>query len=624
MKYLYLKTFFLVCLIFALRPLKAQTAIKTNEVNVIPCSSFGISKPLSELMKTVISEEENIDDLDKKQSEDRQNRPPQKFIFTEKDGMEYGEDPIVRQTVMGNRQPSPPIINIAGQNGTASPPDPTGAAGLNHYVQAVNSTPIKIYNKTTGAAIGAFSNLGSLWSPAVSNLGDPIVLYDKYADRWFLSQFGNSNKVYIAISTSPDPTGTYYTYTFTSPQFPDYEKFSIWQDGYYMTSNQNTQKVFCFERDKMLLGNAAARAISVNFTPGTVSSFFIPLPADADGALPPAGTPLPFFAYYDNGWAGGQDGIKIWSMVVNWVPSTPTAVVTSTPTFIQTSAFDATYSNGWNDIPQPGVSQMLDGIGGVCMFRAQWRKWTGYNSVVLNFAVQISASPLQRAIRWCELRQDQTTNQWSLYQEGTYAPDASCRWMGSIAMDGNGSIGLCYAVSNASTVSPSLAYTGRLPSDPLGTMSFTETIAFLGSGALTSAGNRYGDYAQTTIDPSDDITFWHTGEYVQSGSSRTRIYSFKLPLDAGIAENENGTAVINAFQYENNISVIATSLSDNSELQVDLFDIQGKQISSKKIIPVNNTFQTTIDAAALAKGTYLVRVGKPYSSFQKVKKVVLQ
>ena len=608
---------------FFIRLLSAQNAFDNREVHVVHCSYFGISKPLSDIIENSsvvdeIAEEERVE------STDRLYRMPQKFKFSVKNGEEYGEDPSVRQTSIGNRQANGPLVNWAGQTGNSYPPDPTGAAGLNHYVQAVNATTFKIYNKSTGAASAAVS-LGSLWNPAVSNMGDPIVLYDKYADRWFISQFGqgSTNKIYIAISTSSNPNGTYYTYTFTSSEFPDYLKFSIWDDGYYMTSNQSTDKVFCFERDKMLVGNSAARSISVNFNTGNVSSFFVPLPADADGVLPPAGTPLPFFSYYDNAWGGGNDAIKIWSMSVNWIPTTPTAVITSSPTVINTTAFDASFDNGWNDIPQPGTSQMLDGLGGVCMYRAQWRKWATYNSVVLNFAVQISSNPIKRGIRWCELHQNQTTNQWSLYQEGTYAlSDVTNRFMGSIAMNGEGSIGMCYAISNANNVSPSLAYTGRLASDPLGTMSFAETIAIAGSGAQTS-NNRFGDYSQTSIDPSDDITFWHTGEYLVNGGVATRIYSFKLPLGNGIIENNSENAIINAFQQGNSLMVIATQLPNSDELQVDLFDAQGKLLNSKKAIPVSTSFETSFDVSNFAQGTYLVRIGKSNSYFQKVKKVIL-
>ena len=448
-------------------------------------------------------------------------------MYTSADGPEYGNDTSVMQRKMGTRVLSNKAViqSWAGQTGAYRPNDPTGAVGPNHYVQIVNATPVRVFNKI-GTTLTTFT-LGDLWSPAKANDGDPIVLYDKYADRWFLSQFDNTtgnNEIYIAISTTGDPSGSYYCYTFTSPDFPDYLKFSIWENGYYMTSNQTSDIVFCFERSQMLIGNPSARAVSAGFTQISNVNFFVPLPSDAsDGGLPPAGSPLPIVAYYDNAWgtAGTQDGIDIWNMTVTW-GTTPTASI-SGPTLVPTSAFDASYASTWLDVSQPGTTQKLDGIGGVPTFRAQWMPWSGYNSLVINFGVKISSS--QRSIRWCELRQNQSTSVWSLYQEGTYTPDAATRWMGSIAMDVNGSIALCYAKSDATSIYPGLYYTGRLATDPLGTMTFAETTAKAGTSSSTTY--RYGDYAQTALDP-DGVTFWHTGEYTSSGV-KTWIYSFKLP-----------------------------------------------------------------------------------------------
>ena len=506
-----------------------------SEFKVITCSDFHISKPLSELAKDfpyVPKKQGKFEQLE--ESKDRKNRDPQKFVYKAEDNPKlYGNDPSSIQTEMGERSAvnKAPIKNWPGQSGSGFRPfDPSGAAGPNHYIQAINGTPFRIFNKTTGANM-LTANISSLWSPASGDNGDPIVMYDKYADRWFISQFGDDlsgssdyNKIYIAISKTNDPLGQYYTYTFTSPEFPDYLKFGIWSNGYYMTSNQATDKVYCFERDQMLLGNAAARAISVNFTTGPVSNFFVPLPADADGGLPATTAPCPFFSYTENAWgAGNIDGVKIWNMAVTW-GATPSASISLNAT-IPTAAFDATYNSVWNDVTQPGTTQKLDGIGGVPTYRAQWRKWNGYNSLVMNWGVLISSNTGQRSIKWVELRQNQTSGVWSLYQEGTYTPDAATRWIGSIAMDDNGNIGLAYCKSSSS-VYPSLCYTGRLSSDPLGTMTFAETVAAAGTASETS-GNRYGDYSQLSLDP-DGSTFWHTGEYTITGGTITRVYSFRL------------------------------------------------------------------------------------------------
>jgi hypothetical protein len=411
--------------------------------------------------------------------------------------------------------------------------DPSGAPGPSHYVQMINSTTFKVYDKATGTVL-LTSTFGNLWSPATPNDGDPIVLYDKAADRWFLAQFGQTgNKMYIAVSTTGDPTGSYYTYTFTSPEFPDYLKFSVWTDGYYMTSNQ-TQKVFAFERTAMLAGNAAARAVYTGFSPPQGSGFFVPLPGDAsDGNLPPAGTPCPIFSYSDNGWGVSySDAVNIYQMSVNWATTTPTGTITLAAN-VPTAAFDASYDASWNDVSQPGTTQKLDGIGGVCMYRAQWKSWGSYNSILLNWAVKISTT--QRSIKWCELRQNTSTGVWSLYQEGIYAPDGATRWMGSMAMDDNGSIGIAYLKTDAAnTVYPGLYYTGRRTCDPLGTLPLTETMVVAGTGYQTGT-NRNGDYSEMVLDP-DGVTFWYTGEYMggTSGSSaaRTRIFSFQIqPCD---------------------------------------------------------------------------------------------
>lgn len=515
----------------------------TTDGGVIYCSDFHITKPARELAKEFPVKPYKPSREKIREMTDRDHRKPQKFIYSaEKDGPAYGNDPAIIQDKMGMNSASggnrAPIQNWMGQNagGAYRPYDPSGAAGSNYYVQAINSTTIKVYNKSNGSVATTFT-LSSLWGTSVND-GDPIILYDRFADRWFLSQFGQTgNKMYIAISQTNDPTGSYYTYTFTSPQFPDYLKFSVWQDGYYMTSNQSTQKLFVFERDKMLVGNSAARSVYTSYTIQSGGGFTCPQPGDADGStLPPAGTPCPIFHYTDNAWGGGAvDGIRVFQATTNWTPTTPTLSITG-PTQLTTASFDASYNSSWNDVNQPGTTQMLDGIGGVIMYRVQYRRWSGYNTAVMSWAVKISTN--QRAVMWAEVRQNQSTGTWSLYQQGIYAPDTYTRWLSGISMDDNGSIALAYAkVGKASAGAPSdlymgLYYTGRYATDPLGQMTIAEETAITGT-SYQSGVNRDGDYSHMTLDP-DGQTFWMTSEYMGGSNggnaARTRIYSFKLPL----------------------------------------------------------------------------------------------
>ena len=562
---------------------------------------------------------------EKKEADDRENkRKAQTFKYTVADGSQYGNDPSIMQTSMGAKRAANAVIKKwTGQNGGCSPQDPTGAAGLTKYVQSVNAEPFAVYDKTGSGTAVFTGDIGTATGVGTGgNYCDPVVLYDKFSDRWLVGTLGNSGNTFaMAISKTNDPAGAWYAYTFNAPQAPDYEKFSVWSNAYCMTNNSGAGTVYLFDRTSMLAGVAGAKGIYKNLTEPTNAGngFWLPLPADADGLIPPANARIPLFAYTDNAWGGTEiDGVKIWSMGVTW-GTTPTADITLDAT-LPTAAFDASYNSSWNDITQPG-SQKLDGLGGVCMYRAQWSSFVGTNRVVLNWAVKISST--QRSIMWVELRQDQTSGTWSLYQQGIYTPDATYnRWCGSIAMDCNGDIALCYA-KTSSALAPSLCYTGRVPTDALGTMSIAETTVFTGSGSIGGSGdNRFGDYSQTSIDPADGNTFWHTGMY-SSGGTATGIYSFQIaPCSDGIREDAAPKTEFNAYQSGNVINVKVTELPADDNYLVQLYDISGKKISESKIKSTSKSFDTNIDVKGLNAGMYLVRIGTP--DFQRVAKVVLK
>ncbi len=594
--------------------LYAQDGQDDGSVIVIYPDNFKITRPLIDLINESPAVVED-DGEEKPEMPDKATRRPYLYVDNPAALPKENEDPAWQRT-MGYKTMLPPIVNWQGLSGNGTPPDPTGAAGPNHYIQAVNCQ-WRVWNKT-GTAQTSTATLGALLFGV--NNGDPIFLYDKTADRWFVSQFKYSSpyKVYIGISQTNDPTGSYYTWEFSSTQLPDYLKFAIWHDGYYMTSNQMTQKIVVFERSVMIAGGASPRMIVKTQTFPTGGGFFCPLAADADGQLPPAGTPCPIFTYTDDGWGGSYtDAVKVYEATTNWT-GTPSVTITNVAT-LNALPFDASYSYSWLDIPQPGTSQKLDGIGGVFTFRAQHRCWTGYNSVVLCMGVKISSS--LRGIRWFELRKNTSTNAWSIYQQGTYAPDSYYRWCGSIAMDDNGSIGMAYSVSGSSTVYPSIRYTGRNASDPLGQMTYAEQTAVAGTSSQSGI-ERWGDYSHTSLDPSDGTVLWHTGEYYSSGQ-KTRIFSFSIPVPAGI-ESAQQNAGFTVYMQSGKLMVEAEQLPSNNNMVVDLFDINGKLLEGRNIQPVNNSLETSFDISGLAAGTYLVRLGEPQTSFQKVEKVIIQ
>lgn len=528
-------------------------------------------------------------------------------------------DPVV-QTENGTRAMRSPIVNFNGLSGSGYPPDPSGAAGPNHYVQAVN-TSFRVYDKSGNPVLGGGPfNLSSLW-PGSSNQGDPIVMYDRHADRWFISQFQFSpNRILIAISETADPTGAYYAYSFTLTNFPDYPKYSIWWDGYYMTSNSNHTAVV-FERDKMLAGDPSAQAVVLSLPSLGNGGFRSPLPADADGPLPPNGTPCYFFNLEDNAFTGvAQDQIEIYEMTTDWSNTANTQVVSSQQ--LPVPSFDAVFSGGWSNIAQPGTNQGLDAIMGVFMYRAQHMRWVNYNSIVLSHAVDLGAN--RSGVRWYELR-DAHDGNWTVHQSGTYAPDNTSRWMSSAAMDNLGNIGMAYSVSDKNAnIYPGLRYTGRLYQDAPGDMTFMEKTAINGQSSQTFT-DRYGDYSHLSLDP-DGSTFWYTGEYMGTGGNpRTRIFSFNLQIDAGLDAMSPyyKELTLKAYQKGSELVVHADGVHGEEKVTVDVIGMNGKIIlSSSDKMPTNKVVDHTFDVSALQSGIYFVRIGN--GNFQKAERLLIK
>ncbi|HNS00797.1 MAG TPA: hypothetical protein PKM78_00220 [Anaerolineae bacterium] len=446
-----------------------------------------------------------------------------------------GPDPLLAlQEAAPAAQPdgfSTPIFNLNGQGYTfVNPPDTVGDVGKNHYVQMINATDVAIYNKSTAALIQTFA-LTSLGGCSTGN-GDPIVLYDQMADRWFLSEFGPGNSLCIFISQTPDPQGAYYSYQFSTPSFPDYPKYGVWPDAYYATTNESSPAIYAMDRAKMLIGQPAT---SQRFTATGLSGFgFEALtPADLDGMTPPpAGSPNFIMRHVDteaHGVAGypSNDLLEIYAFSVNW--TTPAnSTFTKLPDIV-TAEFDSTLCGltSFYCMGMPGVSQgnssSLDPLREVIMNRLAYRNFGTHQALVGNFVTDVGNN--YGGVRWFELRKT-GAGAWTLYQEGTYAPTTTDnRWMAGIAQDGSGNIALGYNVSSQ-TIYPSIRYAGRLASDPLGTLPQGEYT--LVSGSANNGSNRYGDYSAMSIDPFDDCTFWFTGQWNDASQWKTRIGAFKF------------------------------------------------------------------------------------------------
>ncbi len=453
------------------------------------------------------------------------------------------QDDIVVQSVSGIR--AAPVLGsgvlglgegFTGPSGAFSvdsaPPDPSGAIGATQFMQIVN-TGIAIFDKTTKVATYGPAPTNILWQGfgghcESDNDGDGVVVYDKTANRWVVTQFaveGATNLQCVAVSKTSDATGGYWRYAFDygPSDFPDYPKLGVWPDAYYITfnifgSSFNGARLCAYDRGAMLNGNPATQQCFQ-----LSSSFGGVLPADLDGSTPPpAGSPN-YLVNFDT------NSLNLWKFHVDWLAPNNTSLIG--PINIPAATFSPACRGGGTCIPQPNTQQRLDSLADRLMFRVGYRNFGNHESLVINHTVR--ADPAKRfdphtGVRWYELRNPGGTP--VVYQQSTFAPDGNFRFMGSLAMDKQGNIAMGYSVSSKSLF-PSIRYTGRLATDPLNTMQAEATIID-GAGSQTSGLSRWGDYSTITVDPVDNCTFWYVNEYLQTTGAfnwSTRIASFKFP-----------------------------------------------------------------------------------------------
>ncbi len=404
-----------------------------------------------------------------------------------------------------------------------APPDTNGAVGATQYVQWVNAE-FAVFDKSTGALVSGPTPGNAIWAGfggpcQANNDGDPIVQYDKIAGRWIFTQFVISSQPYqqcVAVSTSSDATGTYNRYAFAfGNNFPDYPKLGVWPDAYYISFNMflNGQSftggAACAMNRNAMLNGASASIIC--FQPG--SSVASLLPSDMDGAIPPnTGEPAFFLTLGSN-----NQSLRLWKFHADF--ATPSNSRFTGPTVLPVAAFTPQCFSAC--VSQPGTTQRLDAIGDRPMYRLAYRKFAdGHESLYLNHSVTTG-------IRWYEIRNP--NNAPTIFQQGTFAPDSNTRWMGSIAADQYGDIALGYSVASVSLY-PSVYFTGRVASDPPGTLQ-SEQLIVAGTGSQTGGISRWGDYSSMTVDPADDCTFWYTQEYIKANGTfnwSTRIANFKF------------------------------------------------------------------------------------------------
>lgn len=463
-------------------------------------------------------------------------------------------DPV-RQLKAGTPLVTIPGVNLlglglgfTGPSGSHSnygvPPDPNSSVGDTQIVETVNLS-LAVFDKSatpvcspsgcvTNAVIMGPVFIGELWKNFDTNcsngssMADPVVFYDKQAARWVIKMgtLGTPYYACLAVSQTSDATGAYYLYDYQFQAEGNLtgQKLGTWPDGYYLATRVSYNSAYvgpsacALDRGQMLIG-AAATLQCVQLDNPQLQEM---VPSNMDGPTPPpAGTPNYFLMLGPK----GANQIYLYELHVDF--TNPANTQLNGPVRINVAAYSES-----DNVPQYGSSEMLRTNGDTLRPPAQYRNFPNasppYDALILTHSILTGAHASDGVgMRWYELHNPGSTP--VLYQQGTYAPDANYRWMGAIAMDGLRDIALGYSLSTP-TAYPSVRYTGRVPSDPLGTMEAEATI-FDGTGNQSDS-DRWGDYTSMSVDPSDDCTMWYTGQYLAGTGSRTwatRLFSFRFP-----------------------------------------------------------------------------------------------
>jgi hypothetical protein len=476
-------------------------------------------------------------------------------------------------TMVGNFAGLGAGFNASWTNQNLLPPDTTLAVGNNQIVQWVNLR-VTVLDKANGASLlggSGFVTGNQVWAglPVTSvcrnqNQGDPVLQYDRMANRWVLSQFAFGTatatatpfRVFpaapyalcLAVSQTNDATGTFNLQEFTLPALPDYPKLGVWTDAYYLTSNDFSfstvtglstyigSRVCGFDRSAILLGSPAG---GVCFS-GLAADHFAMLPGDFEGTLIPPANAAEYVISTDWFTKNAPPYVmELRRFKPDFVtPANSTlndGLGGATDSFVampfDNSVIGSCNDNGGQCVPQPGTVRVLDSLSMRPMYRLAYRN-LGANREVLVFTASITPQTGTAAagVQMVEIR-NPSANPPSIFNNVNFNPDSTSRWMAAAATDKLGNIALGYSVSSA-TVNPGIRIAGRLRNDIRSTLRGEINVQLGAAGSnQTSTAQRWGDYSTMQIDPADDCTFWYTQEYTSSSSSAnwaTRIIGFKF------------------------------------------------------------------------------------------------
>ena len=414
----------------------------------------------------------------------------------------------------GNEPTAAPTASTNFPSITATgwlPPDCTMAVGPSHVLASVNSS---VAVATKAGAPLMQKTLTQWFSNIVQGLTifDPKALYDQHAGRWVLmavavSSTPQTSLHLVSVSATSDPMGTWRNYKFdamkngaaTTSNWADYPALGVDNQALYITSNMfafgggfQYAKIRVIPKSGPYAGGAAPFFDFWNVKNADNTVAFTVQPCHTFGA--------PQAEYLVNTGFPSGSYLTIWKIVNGG----------TTPTLTRSQVTVSPYSLAPN-ADQPGGAMPLN-TGDVRALHAVFRGnsiWTSFTT-----AHNWGTGPNRASIQWCQVNPSTP----AVLQQGVYGAATGHYFYPALCPDGNGNVTMVLCRSGP-TEFATIAHTGRLATDPAGTM---QASAVLKAGVATyvsldgSGRNRWGDYNGVASDPSNSRVVWFYSEYASA------------------------------------------------------------------------------------------------------------
>lgn len=476
------------------------------------------------------------------------------------------------------------------------PPDPSGASGPFHVVD-VGNTMIQWFTKN--GVMQYHQSLATFFAPLgpplATNTFDPKVIFDQYNERFIVISLERSTAgatgsyILVAVSRTSDPNMGWFYLAIDSKlnisgadTWADYPGLGVGPDAVYITNNMFTMAGSAYSGSRLWIINKTP------FYNGGVAAWNVYNPYAVNGSATttqpahmfgpaPAGTGTFLCAY-----SGLTDGVNEFVQVVQVL--NPLGAVTFNQQYVNIGDIEGPDFLALPDAPQATISSLIE-VNDRRALNAVWRN----NELWVSSTIFPNTGPdlNQTTAHWFKLNAT-GVGTISLGDQGDVgAEDLGANtytFFPSLMVDKCGNMGIGFAASN-NLIYPSACYTGRLATDPAGTVQSTGMLAAgldYYTRTFNSGRNRWGDYSGISIDPGDEVTFWVFNEYAD-----VRGTPLGSPVEDGRWATEWGSFVmgchpvavsITGFQAQavgTGVELTASFASDSERFRVDVYRSSG-------------------------------------------------